>query len=134
MVVLEQHREAQEFERRSGASAYHDQNLVFCHPDGTSHHPDAITSEFRRLVGRSSLKRIRFHDMRHTHATLLLEAGIDITVVSKRLGHASVKTTADLYVHVTERLQSGAAERFNTYISAQDPGHLMTAGDRAEWE
>jgi integrase len=122
MGVLQQHREAQEFERRSWGSAYRDQRLAFCQPDGTSHHPDTITSEFERLARRSGLKRIRFHDMRHTHATLLLEAGVDITVVSKRLGHASVKTTADLYAHVTERLQTAAAEKFNIYISAQDLG------------
>jgi integrase len=60
------------------------------------------------------VKRIRFHDMRPTHATLLLESGVDITVVRKRLGHANVKTTADLYVHVTERLQSGSTPTFGS--------------------
>jgi integrase len=118
LQVLQQHREAQEFERRSWGDAYRDHGLVFCHGDGSPHDPDTISkSEFRRLVGAAAISRIRFHDMRHTHATLLLEAGVDITVVSRRLGHASVKTTADLYAHVTERLQIGAAEKFGAYLT-----------------
>ena len=122
IAILWEHREAQEFERRSWGSSYQDQGLVFCRPDGSQHNADTITSEFERLVRRSHVGRIRFHDMRHTHATLLLEAGVDITVVSKRLGHTSVKTTADLYAHITKRLQAGAAERFSAYISAKDAG------------
>jgi integrase len=123
--VLRRHQEAQVFERRSWGGSYHDQHLVFCHPDGTRYHPDTLTGQFQRLARRAALPRIRFHDMRHTHATLLLEAGIDITVVSKRLGHASVKTTADLYVHVTERLQNAAAERFSAYLAARDADTRM---------
>lgn len=118
--ILEQHREAQEFERRSWGDSYRDQGLVFCRPDGTPHNADTITSEFDRLLRRSGVKRLRLHDTRHTHATLLLEAGVDITVVSKRLGHASVKTTADLCAHITERLQTTAAERFAAYILAKE--------------
>jgi len=127
--ALRHHREAQEFERHSWGYAYRDEDLVFCRPDGTSLHPDAVTSSFERLVRPAGLKRIRFHDMRHTHATMLLEAGVDITVVSKRLGHASVKTTADLYVHVTERLQTEAAERLSAYMTRRDtdnPGNTRT--------
>lgn len=116
--VLKRHREAQEFERRSWSNAYQDHGLVFCRPDGTPHDPDSISKgEFQRLARGAKLKRIRFHDQRHTHATLFMEAGNDITVVSKRLGHASVKTTADLYVHVTERLQETAADRFGAYLA-----------------
>jgi integrase len=127
MGVLEQHRAAQEFERRSWGDSYRDKGLVFCRPDGTPHNADTITSEFDRLVRRAGVKRIRLHDMRHTHATLLLEAGVDVTVVSKRLGHASVKTTADLYAHITERLQTTAAERFGAYISSAPL--RLSAGD-----
>lgn len=62
---------------------------------------------------------IRFHDMRHTHATLLLEACVGITVVRKGPGHGSVKPTADLYVHLTKRVQSGTAERFGLVYLGQ---------------
>jgi integrase len=121
LEVLKRHRAAQDFERRSWADAYRAHGLILCRPDGTPHHPDMISGEFERLVKLAGVKRIRFHDMCHTHATLLLEAGVDITVVSKRLGHASVKATADLYVQVTERLQEAAAERFCAYLPGQLP-------------
>jgi integrase len=114
--ALRDHRRAQEAERRNFGSGYQDHDLVFCRPDGTPHDPDSITGEFERLVRRSGLRRIRLHDLRHTHATLLLEAHVDITVVSKRLGHASVKTTADLYPHVTARLQLDAAARIGALV------------------
>jgi integrase len=114
--ALHEHRRAQGLERRGWGPGYQDMDLVFCRPDGTPHDPDSISGEFVRLVRRARLRRIRLHDLRHTHATLLLEAGVDITVVSKRLGHASVKTTADLYAHVTARLQGDAAERIGALV------------------
>jgi Phage integrase family len=122
LAVLRAHREAQEFERRSWGDGYHDHDLVFCRPDGAAHDPDTISGQFERLNRQSKLKRIRFHDLRHTHATLLLEAGVDITVVSRRLGHANVKITAERYAHVTARLQYDAAERFSALVDGKrDP-------------
>lgn len=112
-------REAQQFERRSRGDGYQDRGLVFCRPDGSPHNPDSISKgEFQRLMRRATAKRIRFHDQRHAHATHFLEAGNDVTVLSKRLGHASVKTIADLYVHVTERLQETAIDRFSAFLTA----------------
>lgn len=121
LAVLQEHRAAQDFERRSWGSAYRDYDLVFARPDGMPLEPDTVSDQFERLVRRSGLKRIRFHDLRHTHATLLLEAHVDITVVSRRLGHANVQVTADRYAHVTERLQYDAAERFSAYVDGRRP-------------
>jgi integrase len=116
MAVLREHRAAQEFERRSWGANYRDHDLVFALPSGAPHDPDTVSDQFERLIGRAGAKRIRFHDLRHTHATLLLEAHVDITVVSRRLGHANVQITADRYAHVTERLQQDAAERLSAYV------------------
>ncbi|MGH7881739.1 MAG: tyrosine-type recombinase/integrase [Candidatus Dormibacteraceae bacterium] len=116
MAALSDHRLAQEFERRSWADGYEDNELVFCRANGSPYDPDSITGEFEKLARKAAIKQIRLHDLRHTHATLLLEAHVDITVVSKRLGHASVKTTADLYAHVTARLQEDAALRIGTLV------------------
>jgi integrase len=121
LAVLQEHRATQEFERRSWGDGYRDHDLVFCRPEGTPLDPDTVSDQFERLIRRAGLKRIRFHDLRHTHATLLLEAHVDITVVSRRLGHASVQITADRYAHVTERLQHDAAERFSTYVDGGQP-------------
>jgi integrase len=118
--VLREHRAAQEFERRSWRSAYRsDLDLVFCRPAGSPESPNNVTSRFERAVDRSPVKAIGGpHGLRHTHATLALESGVDISVVSKRLGHANVKITSDRYTHVTDRLQHDAAAKFSAYLSA----------------
>jgi integrase len=67
---------------------------------------------FRRAVKRSGVRPIRLQDVRHTHASLLLAAGINPKVVSERLGHSSVAFTLDTYAHVMPGMQPEAAERF----------------------
>jgi integrase len=114
--ILEEHRRQQEFGRRSWGDAYKALDLVFCHHDGSPLDPDTVTSQFGQAVARSGVRRIRLHDVRHTHATLLLEAGVDISVVSRRLGHADVGFTARVYAHVTARLQLDAAARLSAYL------------------
>ena len=65
---------------------------------------------------RTGLRRIRFHDLRHTHATLLLQAGVNPKVVSERLGHSSVAFTLDTYAHVMPGMQPEAAQRFGDLV------------------
>jgi integrase len=67
----------------------------------------------RRLVTKSGLDHVRFHDMRHTHATQLLRAGVAAKVVSDRLGHANIAITLDIYSHVLPDMQTEAAERID---------------------
>lgn len=117
--VLEAQRQAQQFERNSWGSSYQDADLVFARPDGSPIRPDSVAGRFEQLVKRAGVKRIRFHDLRHTHGTLCLEAGIDIAVVSRRLGHADVGFTAKVYAHVTERLQRDAAAKLSAYLEPQ---------------
>src|SRR5215472_11090942 len=127
--ILKRHRATQEFERRAWGDGYHDHDLVFCRPDGAAHDPDTITRQFERLVRRAGLRRIRFHDLRHTHATLLLEAQVDVTVVSRRLGHANVQITADRYAHVTAKLQYDAAVRFSALVDEPADLGARSLGD-----
>jgi integrase len=92
-------------------TAYQDAGLVFCHPDGRPFHPKRFSREFDRRLTRFGLRRIRLHDLRHTWATLALQAGIDVKVVAERLGHSSPTITWAIYQHVTPAMQSGAAEK-----------------------
>jgi integrase len=62
------------------------------------------------------VKKIRFHDLRHTHATLLLKQGVHPKVVQERLGHSSITVTLDLYSHVLPNIQKAAAEQFGEQI------------------
>ena len=79
---------------------------VFSRPDGTPTHPQLLSDAFKKLVARSGLPPIRFHDLRHTHATLLLKAGVPIKVVSERLGHSTPGFTMATYQHVIPGMQA----------------------------
>ena len=85
---------------------------VFAKPDGAPTHPHLLSDAFNKLVRRSGLPRIRLHDLRHTHATLLLKAGVPIKVVSERLGHSTPGFTMATYQHVLPGMQAEAARAF----------------------
>ena len=95
---------------------------VFCRPDGEPTHPQLLSDAFGKLVERSGLPRIRFHDLRHTHATLLLKAGVPIKVVSERLGHSTPGFTMAAYQHVIPGMQQEAARTFAGIL--EGPAHL----------
>jgi integrase len=73
--------------------------------------PQTMSYEWRRLMEQLDVPTIRLHDLRHTHATLALKAGVHPKVVSERLGHATVGITLDLYSHVAPSLAKDAAEQ-----------------------
>lgn len=78
--------------------------------------PVAVSKTFTRLVRRSGLPVIRLHDLRHTHATLALRAGVHPKIVSERLGHATISLTLDVYSHVIPHMQVGAADKVASLI------------------
>jgi integrase len=88
--------------------------LVCGRGDGEPKSPLALSQEFARLVGRTKdIPRVRFHDLRHSHATQLLHDGVHAKVMSQRLGHSSVAITLDLYSHVDDQMESDAAARLD---------------------
>jgi len=93
-----------------------DDSLVFAKPEGIPIHPDSYSQHFDRLVAASTLPRIRPHDLRHTHATILLKAGVPAKVVSERLGHANVAFTMSVYQHVLPGMQADAAHVFANVV------------------
>jgi integrase len=107
--ILRAHRRAQAAERLMVGAGWGDRGLVVAAPDGRPLNPDTITQWFARTVRRSGLPRLRLHDLRHTHATHLLAAGVGIKIVLERLGHASVAFTLDVYGHVMPGQQVSAA-------------------------
>lgn len=90
--------------------------LIFCHPDGRNLHPGEVTRTFLTLVDASGLPRIRLHDLRHTHATLALQAGVHPKIVSERLGHSSIAFTLEVYSHALPSLQEEAAVRIANLV------------------
>lgn len=68
-----------------------------------------------KFLNRHDLKEIRFHDLRHSSATLLIEAGASMKAIQKRLGHSKYQTTANIYIHVTKKVSRDTAEKFNKF-------------------
>lgn len=94
-----------------------DQSYLVAREDGRPLQPDSVTHEFVRILAKASdLPRIRFHDLRHTHATQLLANGIHPKVAQERLGHSSVGITLDLYSHVLPGMQEDAAAKVDVAI------------------
>lgn len=91
-----------------------DETLACGKADGEPHQPRSLTHEFTALVRRvADIPRVRFHDLRHSHATQLLIAGIHPKIAQERLGHSTISTTLDLYSHVTDTMQEDAAIRLD---------------------
>ena len=106
-------KQRQDRDRAVWENLYRGEGWVFTYEAGRPLNPYYISATFRKLVARSGLPRLTFHGLRHEHASLLLSAGMPITAVSKRLGHASSGITGDLYSHLlddTDRKMADAIE------------------------
>jgi integrase len=148
-AILRQHLNAQDFERRSWGPAYGracprcarriearcascnartiELDLVFARPDGLPQDPDVITGRFERRADECpEARRIRFHDQRHTHATLMLENGESLKYVAERLGDRE-DTVLETYGHVTGRMRTGAVARLAALIVPPAPAAAPSA-------
>ena len=104
--VLEQQK------KKAGSSEY-----VFPSPTGGPMSPDSVLHMLQRVLKRAGLERVRFHDLRHTFATLALQNGVDVKTVSGMLGHYSAGFTLDIYAHVTTAAQREAANTMGNVLS-----------------
>jgi integrase len=116
VAILRSWRARQLEERLAIGSRHEDHGLVFARPEGTPLHPDYFSQTFDRAVARSGLPVIRLHDLRHTHASLLLAAGVPVKVVSERLGHSTPSFTMSVYQHVIPGMGADAARLFGELI------------------
>jgi integrase len=96
-------------------------SFVVAQVDGSPIQPRSLTHEWVRLISKSALPRIRFHDLRHTHASQMLSAGVHPKVASERLGHSTIGITLDLYSHVMPGMQADAAEQVDAAIRLAAP-------------
>ena len=87
-------------------------NFVFCHSDGNPLDPDQVTKKFKQATASAGVGDMRLHDLRHTHATLMLAENVNLKVTSERLGHSTIAITAGPYSHVQPTVQEEAAQRF----------------------
>ena len=120
VAALKDHRKAQLEERMRLAGLWSDQGLVFPNENGSLLNPSNLRNRsFKRIKARSGVRGdLRFHDLRHTCATLLLSEGVNAKVVSEMLGHASITITLNTYSHVLPDMQDSAADAMEAALGA----------------
>lgn len=117
MDALARHKDNQAAQRLLCGDAWEDHGLVFTNEVGRPIEATNLRKRFfQPLLERAGLPRIRFHDLRHTAATLLLGEDVNPKIVSERLGHSRVGITLDLYSHVTPTMQHKAAMPWTLYL------------------
>jgi integrase len=116
--ALRRHRIRQAEVRLRAGGAWDELGLVFANEIGRPLHPANLTRRsFRPLLERAGVPQIRFHDLRHTCATILLARGSAVKQVSEMLGHASVAITLDIYGHVTPTMHRAAAATWSDVLA-----------------
>nr|WP_269751019.1 site-specific integrase [Paenactinomyces guangxiensis] len=111
--VLKIHRERQQEEHKQlGITS----DFVFTTGKGELYHPDTISEFFHETQQAAGVPRIRFHDLRHTHASILLQKGVHPKIVSERLGHSSISITLDIYSHLIPTIQKEAADAIESFM------------------
>lgn len=108
--LLRKHLDDQQQERISAGDLWHENGLIFTTSLGTPIDPSNLRRDFRRMLKDAGLPSFRFHSLRHTSASLLLNNNIPPIVVSRRLGHSKASITMDVYAHLLPNMQSEAAE------------------------
>lgn len=117
VMELRKHRRKQNEERLKLGAAWQNHDLVFPSEVGTPSTHSNITQVFKRVLKRAELRTtLRLYDLRHSHATLLLKAGIHAKVVSERLGHSTIALTLDVYSHVLPSMQAEAAAQLEAML------------------
>lgn len=116
VAMLRTHRRRQLEDRLAWGAGSFDGDLVFTREDGSPLHPQTVAWHFGKQVRRAGVPHARFHDLRHTHATLGLAAGVPPKVMQERLGHSSIQITLDLYSHVVPGMQEDAAAKIGAMV------------------
>ncbi|MEG2289956.1 MAG: tyrosine-type recombinase/integrase [Clostridium sp.] len=116
--VLKEYKKYQTEMKMLNRRNYTDDNFVCTWEDGRPYAPLYIAKKFPLLISKYNVPKIRFHDLRHTHATILLLHDVPAKIVSERLGHSTISITLDTYSHVLPSMQRAAAEKLNGLFGA----------------
>jgi len=118
-LFLRQYRSGKEMESLLLGRTLTENDLVFANADGTSMDPGTLTHNFTKIARKAGLSGVRFHDLRHTFASLMLLGGVHPKIVSEMLGHSSVAFTLDTYSHVIPTLQQAAMKRLDEMLEPE---------------
>lgn len=115
--ILKQHKTRQFEGRLKAGEKYQDFDLVFCSRLGTPLNADNLVKRhFYPLIEKAKVRRVNFHSLRHCSATMALAGGVHIKIISERLGHSTVKTTGNIYRHVSIEIQRKAAQKIDEVL------------------
>lgn len=128
--VLREHRERMDAERVIAGDDYEDSGLVFHKPNGRRLLPETISAGFKTRARRQGLPYLTLKGLRHTWATLALEAGIHPRVVQERLGHSTISITLGIYTHVSPILHEEAAAQVGPGRARSRGGRCAASGGR----
>ena len=109
-------------------TAWQGTGRLFTTKDGKPMHPDTLSGWFHEFIKRKGLPDVSVHSLRHTHATLMIAAGVNIKTVSSRLGHASVTTTGNIYTHAIKSADEAAAEVINDILTPKKNSNITKIG------
>jgi len=124
-LALNEYREVKDSDALLLDKPITDTDLVFSSIEGKPLRPNTVTRAWSMLAVKASVKVIRLHDARHTHASLMLKQGIHPKVVQERLGHASIQMTLDTYSHVAPGIQEAAAQSFDKILNKSISSNLV---------
>lgn len=116
--ILKQHKITQMKNKLLFGNLYQDNNMVCCYKDGHLYNPKRFSTKFRELLEHNNFPIIRLHDLRHSHASLLVKLGVQPKEISQRLGHSNIGITMDLYSHLYEETDREVANMFDKLIKA----------------
>ena len=108
-LLLKLQEQQKDYRKRLG-SGYHINDYIFKNPNGMPYRPDSLTRSFKRALARHGLPQMRYHDLRHSTASILVDKGWDINDIKEWLGHADISTTANIYAHISHRKKVSLAQ------------------------
>lgn len=114
--VLKEQRQRQQRFMEKLWDQYHRSEFVITYDDGSLIKPRALSKNFAAVLKKAGLKPVRFHDLRHTAASLMIHEGVELKTISEILGHSSITITADIYGHIIEEKKKEAAQKLDKYI------------------
>jgi len=117
LQFLREHHERQLAQKTKVVERWQDHNLLFPSSVGTPLNPSNLRIDFNRTLDAAGIPRIRFHDLHHTAASLMLNHGVPVIMVSKILGHAMPSTTMDIYGHLIHEMQEEAAKIMDELVT-----------------
>ena len=115
-LLLKLKDQQEDYKRRLG-SGYHNNDYIFKNPNGVPYRPDSLTRSFKRALARHGLPQMRYHDLRHSTASILVDKGWDINDIKEWLGHADISTTANIYAHMSHKKKVSLAKDLDKILT-----------------